>query len=191
MLWLVASVCTHRLTSRNKRQPCWAQQCCVLLRPFALTFSWEVNLNDSHLLPCFFGNDNEISFISSKLCLSFSQFSLKLAPFSKFSQGRLSDHVYFLHPSTDIVFLRCNNQSSKSIHRVICEQIKVRVSGPSHLSLVLLRIPHKILLSQRWRVEWWMASVMFYKAIGYPVWAPHILLDLIASVANTKAKEVL
>ena len=30
MLWLVASVCTHRLTSRNKRQQCWPNNvaCC-------------------------------------------------------------------------------------------------------------------------------------------------------------------
>ena len=38
MLWLVASVCTHRLTSRNKGQHCWPQQCFVLLRAFARAF---------------------------------------------------------------------------------------------------------------------------------------------------------
>ena len=43
MLRLVDSVCTHRVTSSNKRQHCWAQQFCVLLRAFALAFS-----------PCFF-----------------------------------------------------------------------------------------------------------------------------------------
>ena len=34
--------CTHRLTSCNKRQHCWAQQCCVLLRAFAraLKMNW-------------------------------------------------------------------------------------------------------------------------------------------------------
>ena len=38
MLRLVASVCTHRLTSRNKGQHCWSQQYDVLLRAFALAF---------------------------------------------------------------------------------------------------------------------------------------------------------
>ena len=36
MLRLVARVCTHRLTSRNKTQHCWAQRCCMLLRAFTL-----------------------------------------------------------------------------------------------------------------------------------------------------------
>ena len=51
MLRLVASVCTQRLTSRNKRQHCWAQQCCVLLRAFAPALRqrnvpWEIGNKD-------------------------------------------------------------------------------------------------------------------------------------------------
>ena len=81
-----------------------------------------------------------------------SVMTLKSVSFHQMSHSFLLSLPHFQN-FLEGVFLRCNTQSSKSIHRVICEQIKVRVSGPSHLSLVLLRIPHKVLLSQRWRVE--------------------------------------